>query len=61
MVVVVVGATGRNYQEVYERGSTVVAPEGATDALEKPGVASASNFWSRDLVTAGEAGIVVTT
>ncbi|MFS7921708.1 hypothetical protein Hanom_Chr03g00240081 [Helianthus anomalus] len=61
MVVAVVRATGRSCHEVYERGSTAAAPEGATEAHEKTGGASSSNSWSRDLVTAGEADIVVTT
>ncbi|MFS7984975.1 hypothetical protein Hanom_Chr11g00992941 [Helianthus anomalus] len=61
MVVAMVGATGRSYHEVYERGSMAAAPEGVVKALEKPGGASASNSWSKDLVTAGEAGTVVTT
>ncbi|MFS7946611.1 hypothetical protein Hanom_Chr12g01129101 [Helianthus anomalus] len=53
MVIVVVSATGRSCQEVYERGSTVVVPEGATKALANPGGgASTSNSWFRDLVMA---------
>ncbi|MFS7963034.1 hypothetical protein Hanom_Chr08g00733421 [Helianthus anomalus] len=62
MVITVVGATGRNCKEVYERGSTAVVPDGATETLANPGGgASTSNSWSRDLVMAGELGLVVTT
>ncbi|MFS7895713.1 hypothetical protein Hanom_Chr00s003278g01711201 [Helianthus anomalus] len=62
MVVVVVGTTGHSFQEVYERGSTVVIPKGPTETLANPGGgASASNSWFRDLVMAGETDMVVTT
>ncbi|MFS7889770.1 hypothetical protein Hanom_Chr00s000005g01610961 [Helianthus anomalus] len=61
-VVAAVGTTGHSCQEVYERGSTAVVPDGATEELANPGGgASASNSWSRDIVMAGEAGMVVTT
>ncbi|MFS7918108.1 hypothetical protein Hanom_Chr03g00196991 [Helianthus anomalus] len=60
MVVAVVGATGRSCHEVYERGSTAAVLVGAIEALANPGGASASNSWSKDLVMAGEAGMVVT-
>ncbi|MFS7986761.1 hypothetical protein Hanom_Chr11g01014091 [Helianthus anomalus] len=62
MVVAAVGTTGRNCQEVYERGSTVVVPEGEIEELANPGGgASTSNSRSKDLVMEGEADIVVTT
>ncbi|MFS7939048.1 hypothetical protein Hanom_Chr05g00447041 [Helianthus anomalus] len=61
MVVVVVGPTGRNCHEVYARWSTTAIPEGVTEAFANPGGSSASNSWSKDLVMAGEAGMVVTT
>ncbi|MFS8024273.1 hypothetical protein Hanom_Chr16g01461281 [Helianthus anomalus] len=59
---VVVGSTDRNCQGVYERGSAAVIPEEAVEVLANPGGGtSASNSRSRDLVTAGEAGMVVAT
>ncbi|MFS7931205.1 hypothetical protein Hanom_Chr04g00353281 [Helianthus anomalus] len=61
MVVVVVRATDRNCHEVYARGSTAAISEGVTDAFANPGGASSSNSWSKELVMAGEADIVVTT
>ncbi|MFS8004615.1 hypothetical protein Hanom_Chr13g01227901 [Helianthus anomalus] len=60
-VVVVAGTTGRNCHEVYARGSPAAAQEELTEAFANPSGASASNSWSKDLVMAGEAGMVVTT
>ncbi|KAF5761308.1 hypothetical protein HanXRQr2_Chr16g0763561 [Helianthus annuus] len=62
MVAAVVGAIDRSCQEVYERGSMAVVPEEVAEVFANLGSgASASNSRSRDLVTVGEAGMVVAT
>ncbi|KAF5760266.1 hypothetical protein HanXRQr2_Chr16g0751421 [Helianthus annuus] len=61
LVPVVVGTTDRNCKEVYGKGSTAVVLEDAAEVTAKLGSgASTSNSRSRDLVTAGETGMVVT-
>ncbi|MFS7955007.1 hypothetical protein Hanom_Chr07g00637371 [Helianthus anomalus] len=56
-----VGTTDRNCKKVYEKGSASVVPEETAEVPANPGGgASASNSRSRYLVTAGEAGMVVT-
>ncbi|MFS7948943.1 hypothetical protein Hanom_Chr06g00565761 [Helianthus anomalus] len=56
----VVGITDRNCKDACEKGLAAVVPEETTDVPAKPGGAFASNSSSRDLVMAGEAGMVVT-
>ncbi|MFS7919556.1 hypothetical protein Hanom_Chr03g00214011 [Helianthus anomalus] len=61
LVPIVVGITRRNCKEVYGKGYAVVVPEETTKVTAKAGGgASTSNSRSRNLLTAGEAGMVVT-
>ncbi|MFS8017729.1 hypothetical protein Hanom_Chr15g01383841 [Helianthus anomalus] len=61
LVPIVVGTTDRNCQEVYGKVYVVVVQKETAEVPTNPdGGAFASNSKSRDLVTAGEAGMVVT-
>ncbi|MFS7927437.1 hypothetical protein Hanom_Chr04g00309091 [Helianthus anomalus] len=56
---VVVSITDRNRKDAYAKGLAAAVSEETTEVPGKPSGASASNFRSRDLVMAGEAGMVV--